>query len=258
MAITVNNLTLSIAKKLVCRDLNVTFKEGQFWAILGVNGVGKSTLLHQLINVESQLSNNIVINDIRLTDYKKKQKAIAKLIGVVLQEYEYHFPCSVLEAALIGRHPHMSNWQWESDEDVLLAEDALNTTDLLSLKERLIDTLSGGEKRRLNLATVLTQNPTYFLLDEPTNHLDIKSQITILDLLKTKFLTEQKTGIMVIHDANLAYQYCDHVLLMYGNGDWAAGKTQDLMTVDNLAKVYDCPFQLIKNSSRSVFVPDQG
>ena len=265
MSIVVDNLSLEIVGKKICENLNVEFKAGEFWAILGVNGVGKSTFLHHLIDSNGVQSKNICIDDIMLSDYKHNRKLLAKKTGILLQEYEYNFPCTVLEAALIGRHPHMSNWQWESDTDIRIAEAALMMTDLLSLKKRSINTLSGGEKRRLNLATLMVQDPDYFLLDEPTNHLDFKSQITILNLLKSKFshdsscktLTKKQTGIMVIHDANLAYKYCDNVLLLYGNGKWASGKAHDLITADNLSHVYDCPFQEISNKNTSVFIPDQ-
>lgn len=255
MAIVVNNLTLEIGDKTVCRDLNIEFKAGQFWGVLGINGVGKSTLLHQLIDVKGAHSQHIYIDNVSLTDYKTNQKSLAKKTGLLLQEYEYNFPCTVLEAALIGRHPHMSNWQWESENDIAIAEAALKTTALYALKNRNISTLSGGEKRRLNLATVLTQDPQYFLLDEPTNHLDLKSQVRILSLLKNKLSAEQKTGIMVIHDANLAYQYCDNILLLFGDGDWLSGKTEDILTAANLSKVYNCDFQVLHNDKTCVFLP---
>ena len=255
MSIVVNKLSLEIAKKSVCHDLNVEFKAGEFWAILGVNGVGKSTLLHRLIDTNDVNGNEISIDDTPLSEYKHDRKGLAKKTGLLLQEYEYNFPCTVLEAALIGRHPHMSNWQWESNDDIRIAEDALNLTNLLSLKNRNISTLSGGEKRRLNLATVLTQNPDYYLLDEPTNHLDLKSQITILNLLKSKFTNENKTGIMVLHDANLAYKYCNKVLMLFGDGKWLAGKTEDLISVDNLSMVYGCNFHEMNDESNTFYAP---
>ena len=255
MSIVVENLTLEISDKTICQNLNIEFMKGEFWGVLGVNGVGKSTLLHHLIQPSSSHSDNIKIDNINLIDYKSNLKSLAKITGLLLQEYEYNFPCTVLEAALIGRHPHMSNWQWETKKDIDIAESALSITDLLSLKDRNISTLSGGEKRRLNIATLLTQNPHYYLLDEPTNHLDLKSQINILNILKNKFSQENKTGIMVIHDANLAYQYCDNILLLYGNGDWEAGKTKDLITTTNLSRVYDCQFQVMHNDATSVFIP---
>jgi len=254
MSIVVNNLSLSIANKQICSNLNIEFSAGEFWAILGVNGVGKSTLLRQLINCET--SHNIQIDDQPLNEYRLHRKLLAQKTGLLLQEYEYNFPCSVLEAALIGRHPHMTNWQWETENDLKIANNSLQQTELDELKERNLNTLSGGEKRRLNIATLLTQDPDYFLLDEPTNHLDLKSQIKILRLLKNKFTRENKTGVMVIHDANLAYQYCDKTLLLFGDGQWAAGDTKDMITTTNLNRIYDCTFQIINHDNTSFFMPD--
>ncbi len=256
MSILVDDLCLSIGEKLICEDLNIEFSAGEFWGILGVNGVGKSTLLHHLINCES--TDNISIDGIALSDYKQKRKLLAKKTGILLQEYEYNFSCTVMETALIGRHPHMANWQWESDNDITIATQALTTTGLIDFKDRNIDSLSGGEKRRLNIATLLTQDPDYYFLDEPTNHLDLKSQMTVLTMLRNKFSNNDKTGIMVIHDANLAYQYCDNILLLYGNGKWKAGKTHEMINTKNLAEVYDCQFHCIEHQSTQYFIPSQG
>ena len=255
MSITVNKLSLDIGGKSVCKNLNIEFSPGEFWAVLGINGVGKSTFVHQLIDINSINANCISIDDTPLSDYKHSRKKLARKTGIMLQEYEYNFPCSVIEAALIGRHPHLKNWEWESSKDLQIAEYALRQTNLLELKDRQVSTLSGGEKRRLNFATILTQDPQYYLLDEPTNHLDLNSQIKILDFYKNKIVQERKTGIMVIHDANLAYKYCDHVLLLYGNGEWAAGKTTELITIENLNRLYGCSFQILSNENTSVFIP---
>jgi len=257
MSIQVNNLSLSIAEKTICKNLNIEFREGEFWAILGVNGVGKSTFLHRLINCQIAEDNIISIDDLDLHQYKHKRKSLAQKVGLLLQEYEYNFPCTVMEAALIGRHPFMSNWQWEDNEDIKIATQALNTTDLSALEHRDINSLSGGEKRRLNIATLLTQNPNYFLLDEPTNHLDLKSQISILEMLKNKFKQENKCGIMVIHDANLANQFCDKALLLYGDGEWQSGDSKDLINVDNLKRLYGCEFQSLNNNDTQYFIPLQ-
>jgi len=255
MTIKVSDLSLSIGGKSVCQNLNIEFKPGEFWGILGINGVGKSTFLHHLIDISSANANSISIDDTPLADYIHHRKKLARKTGLMLQEYEYNFPCSVLEAALIGRHPHMSNWKWESADDLQIAELALKETNLLQLKNRQVSTLSGGEKRRLNFATILTQDPQYYLLDEPTNHLDLHSQVTILDFFKDKIIQENKSGIMVIHDANLAYKYCDKVFLLYGDGQWAAGKTSDLITIENLNRLFGCSFQILSNENTSVFVP---
>ncbi len=255
MSIDVRHLSLAIGETHICSDLNISFKPGEFWGILGVNGVGKSTLLHTLINIDTAHTTQISIDNVLLSEYKNQRKKLAIKTGLLLQEYEYNFPCSVLEAALIGRHPHLSNWQWESDIDINLASQALAQTNLMHLKDRNIISLSGGEKRRLNIATLLTQNPDYYLLDEPTNHLDLKAQIQVLKMLKHIFSSTQKTGIMVLHDPNLAYQYCDNILLLFGNGKWASGKTHEMITVKNLSQVYDCEFEAIHNNHNQYFIP---
>jgi len=254
MAFQINQFTLQINNTLICKDLNITIKPGEFWAVLGVNGVGKSTLLHHLINVDNASPDEIIIDDKSLANYKHHRKLLAQKTGILLQEYEYNFPCTVLDAALIGRHPYLSEWQWESNEDLNITENALKKTDLVHLKDRLTNTLSGGEKRRLNLATLLTQDPDYLLLDEPTNHLDLSAQIKILSFIREHIQNNDKAGFMVIHDANLANRYCDNVLLLYGKGEWASGSTKKMINISNLERLYNCPIQSLSNDNQSVFI----
>ena len=259
MSLKIKNLNLSIASKPICKQLDICFNPGEFWGIMGVNGAGKTTLLQTIIglpNHSTQLDKNsaiITLNGQNLYDYKRIE--LAQKIGLMLQEYEYNFPSTVLEATLIGRHPFIYSWQWENEDDKALANEALNAVGMASFSERSVNTLSGGEKRRLNLATLLTQNPDYYLLDEPVNHLDIKAQLEILSLLKNKFEQKKQCGIMVIHDPNLAYRYCDHMLLLYDNGQWISGKTADILTQDNLSRLYNCPIRQLNDEQHTLFVP---
>lgn len=255
MALEVFDLNLSIAGKNICSDLNVKFKPGEFWGIMGINGVGKTTLLQTLIALRSANAGTIKLNQAPIEHYKRL--TLARHLGIMLQEYEYSFPCTVLEAALIGRHPFIQSWQWEDTQDHEIALLALKEVGLDVSHDRSITTLSGGEKRRLNLATLLTQNPDYYLLDEPVNHLDIKAQLEILTLLKKRFSHGAQSGIMVIHDPNLAYRYCDHMLLLLGDGQWLSGKTEDILTTDNLQKLYDCPIHQIKDNNHTLYIPIQ-
>ena len=255
MSLTIKNLTLSIADKTLCRQLNVTLNPGEFWGIMGINGVGKTTLLHTLNGLRDAKSGTILLDGKNIIDYKHLE--LAQRTGMMLQEYEYNFPSTVLEAALIGRHPFLGNWQWEDSKDKQLALEALKKVSLQDFSERAINTLSGGEKRRVNLATLLTQNPDYYLLDEPVNHLDIKSQLDILSLLKKQFEQHHQCGVMVIHDPNLAFRFCDHVLLLFENGQWLAGKTADIITTDNLSELYGCPVHQVSDQQHTLFIPLQ-
>ncbi|MCP3852248.1 MAG: ABC transporter ATP-binding protein [Gammaproteobacteria bacterium] len=259
MSLKVQDLSLQIANKKICDKLNINFKKGEFWGIMGINGVGKTTLLQTFIglsNTHQALTINnglITLDDINIHDYKRL--TMAQKMGMMLQEYEYNFPATVLEATLIGRHPFINNWQWENEQDKILASEALNKVGMKSFYQRSVSTLSGGEKRRLNLATLMTQNPDYYLLDEPVNHLDIKAQLEILTLLENKFQKKQQCGIMIIHDPNLAYRYCSHMLLLFDDGHWLSGKTKAILTKENLSHLYHCPVHQLSDDQHTLFVP---
>ena len=248
----------SMTEKVICKNLNITFKPGEFWGIMGVNGAGKTTLLQSLIALHEMTHCNKKNGSIRLdnkdiNDYKRLE--LAQKTGMMLQEYEYNFPSTVLEAALIGRHPFLNHWQIENTYDEQLALHALKKAGLENFSQRSLTTLSGGEKRRVNLATLLTQNPDYYLLDEPVNHLDVRAQLDILSLLRTQFHQTKQCGIMVIHDPNLAYRFCDHILLLLDNGQWLAGDTKKILNKDNLSRLYHCPFQQMSNNNDTFFSP---
>ena len=255
MSLKSSNLSLSIAGKTICKQLNISFNPGEFWGVMGINGVGKTTLLQTLIGLRNADDGVITLDNKNINDYKRKE--LAQSMGMMLQEYEYNFPSTVLEATLIGRHPFINNWQWENSNDQQLASDALKKTGLHSFSERSVNTLSGGEKRRLNLATLLTQNPDYSLLDEPVNHLDIKAQLEILSLLKENISQDKQCGIMVIHDPNLAYRYCDHILLLFSDGQWLSGATKDILNKENLSRLYNCPIHQVNDAQHTLFIPLQ-
>ena len=107
----------------------------------------------------------------------------------------------------------------------------------------------------MNLATLLTQNPKYYLLDEPVNHLDVKAQIDVLSLLKKQFHSTGHSGIMVIHDPNLAWRFCDQLLLLFNNGECLKGNTHSILNQKNLSRLYDCPIQEISHGNDTFFSP---
>ena len=167
---------------------------------------------------------------------------------------EEAFPGSVLETVLTGRHPHLELWQWESEQDRQLARDALTRVDLDGFEQRNLLSLSGGERRRLYIATLLVQQPQLYLLDEPANHLDLRHQHQILGHLQQLAHEDQKSVIMVLHDPNLAVRYCDHVLLMHEDGTVEGGTSESLMTEERLGRLYGYPIRKIENDQGSFFI----
>lgn len=237
------HLAVQIATQTICRNLNITLQSGQCWAILGINGAGKTTLLHTLAGLRPALSGEILVNQQTMAHYSRRQ--LAQQLGVLFQETQDPFPSTVLETTLIGRHPYTKSWQWESAEDYKIAIQSLTQVGLHTLAKRQINTLSGGERQRLAVANLLTQAPRVFLLDEPTNHLDLQYQHQILKLFKRYADEKGCTVVMILHDINLAAAYCDHAMLLFANEEPMCGACSDLLTENNLSRLYHYPIQKI-------------
>jgi len=247
-----NELSVSISTTRVCKHLTLSINAGENWAILGMNGSGKTTLLHTLAGLLPAQSGDIFLKQISLNDLTRRD--IAQQLGLLMQHQEDHFPGTVLETALIGRHPHLKSWQWESDEDKQIAQDALTLVGLDDFSHRSILTLSGGERQRVALATLLVQQTTIRLLDEPVNHLDIHQQHEVMKILTNDNL--DKANIFVLHDVNLATRYCDHTLLLFGNGETKQGLCSEVLSEENLTKLYQHPIQEISHKEQRWFIAE--
>jgi len=247
------NLNVFINNKTVCENLNLRINPGENWGIIGLNGIGKTTLLHTLAGLREPKSGKILFKGQNIATEPRRR--IAQNIGILLQNDTQSFPSTVLETALIGRHPFLRAWQWETKEDIELAHRALTQVDLGNMESRMTNTLSGGENRRLNLATLLTQNPNLFLLDEPTNHLDLHHQINILNMLCQKIEIEKQSSIMILHDMNLIQRYCDYTLLLFGSGETLTGPTEQVLTTETLSRLFKHPTIKIDSSNGPVFLP---
>lgn len=244
-------LSVQIGAVRVVDDLNWSLSRGEFWGLLGPNGVGKTTLLKTLAGVFKPVQGRVQLAGQPLDALPRRQ--IARRLGMLTQHTSYAFEASCEETALIGRHPHLQAWQSESSADRALARAALADLSLDALAERSCMDLSGGESRRLALATLLVQDPELFLLDEPTNHLDPANQVTILDVLSRRVRQQRKGAIMALHEVNLATCYCSHVLMLFGNGEWAAGPTARLLSAEQLSRLYRCRMRLVDDGQQKVF-----
>lgn len=248
----IQDLRIDVPGRGRASPLNIGFERGQVWGVLGPNGAGKSTLLHTLAGLRAPMAGGVLLNGSRLQSMRRKH--VAQHIGMVFQERHDEFPATVLESVLIGRHPFLKPWQWESDQDMQLARAAMQVLDLSSLAMRQVNTLSGGEKQRVSIATVLAQNPAIWLADEPTNHLDLHHQVAVLQLLKLQ--AEQGASvIMSLHDINLAARWCDRILLLYPNGDACWGERDSMLVPETLEKLYGQKLAVTNLAGARVFVP---
>lgn len=253
MRLTAEQLTVSIGGRSVCRDLSVAIEAGSRWAILGINGVGKTTLLTTLAGLRPPQSGQVVIDSVPLARLSARQRA--RWLGLMAQEDSFHLSdpeATVLEVALLGRLPHLDWWQAESARDIDLAGKALAAVGLADIAERRAATLSGGERRRLALAALLAQEVPLCLLDEPTSHLDMHQQIALLDLL---IGWSGRTLVMTLHDVNLATRYCSHVLLLFGDGEWCAGPVGKMLSPEVLTRLYRHPVIGLATAEGTVYLP---
>jgi iron complex transport system ATP-binding protein len=246
-------LGVEIAGIRVCSALDFTVESGQCWAILGRNGAGKTTLLHTLAGLRAPSAGSIELDRRSLSSHAPRE--LARFRGLLPQDDNDAFPATALETVLVGRHPHLGRWQWEREEDLRIARDALAAVGMEGTAQRDVRTLSGGERRRIALAALLAQQPRLFLLDEPSSHLDLTHQVALLDRLTTLVRNEHKAVIMALHDVNLAARCCDHVLLLDGDAA-VAGLTRELLTAARLSELYRVPLHRLAGPRGDVFALD--
>ena len=248
-----NSLKVTIGDTRVCQDLDLRIEAGDRWCILGRNGTGKTTLLHTLAGLRQTTAGDIKLDGKSLLELPGKTRS--RHIGILLQDHHDTFPASVLETVLAGRHPWLGSFQWEGVNDYRTARAALRSVGLEGVEARNVATLSGGERRRLGIATLMTQDPEILLLDEPTSHLDIHYQILTLDILKRQSTDAGKSLLLVLHDLNLALRYCNRFLLLFGDGQSVLGHAQEVITQASLDRLYQHPLQSLQGPDGPVWLP---
>ncbi len=216
--------------------------ERELVAILGPNASGKSTLLSLLAGLAKPLSGRIEIDDTEVS--KLDLRTRAQKIALVQQESELLFPLRVWEYVLQGRYPYGRRLRFESDEDCLLAGNALAQVGADALRDRWMDQLSGGEKQRVILARALAQRPSLLLLDEPTQHLDIGGKVELLRRLRKLADDNRYTVLVVTHELNLASEFSDRIVLLSKGKCLRVGTPAEVYERDVLAEVFDAPLEV--------------
>ena len=249
--LTVRSLSIVAGARVLVHDLSLGLRRGEFLAILGRNGSGKTLTLHALAGLNAAHGGHVLLDGEPLAAMPRRR--IARRLGLLLQDREESLALSALESALIGRHPHLKFWQREGAQDLAIARAALKRVGLADFAGRSVTTLSGGEQRRAAMASLLTQQPQIYLLDEPTNHLDPHHQIEVLEVFR-ELCREGASVIATLHDPTLAERYADRALLLYGDGRYRLGPVAEVLTAEELSALYLTPICAIGAPPRRAFI----
>ena len=233
-------LGVTVAGREICRDVSVRLQPGERLVVLGANGAGKTTLLHTLAGLREARRGEVRVRDRALAQWSEAE--LARVRGVLPQRQPDWFSATVMETALVGRHPHLGRWAWESAEAARIATEALARLGLGHMAGRNILSLSGGERQRLAIASLLAQQPALYLLDEPLSHLDLHYQVAVLEHFSA--LARDGAGVvMVLHDLNLAARFADQVVLLDGRGGVVAGLAEAVLQADVLSDAFGHPLR---------------
>lgn len=254
-----SNIYYYIRGKEILKDINISLRPGAFTAIVGPNGAGKSTLLKTLAYENNHFQGNVTVNGKRLNSYNAR--ALSLVRAVLPQHSQVQFSFTVEQIILLGRHPHRTT----NSENLDVVEEVMNLTNTFQFRDRSYQTLSGGEKQRVQLARVLAQvweetvYPRYILLDEPTSSLDIAQQQLIFSL--ARHACTRNIGVMaIVHDLNQAVQFADQLYFMRDGSITASGDAQKVFTKSNIEEAFCCRVNLYHDPCNNCpyIVPDRG
>ena len=248
-------VTVSVPGRRLVDDLELALDRGELIAVLGQNGSGKSLTLQTLAGLRRPGHGQVLLGGHDILASRRQD--VARQLALLPQVSDDIFPATVMDTALIGRHPHIGRLGWESADDYAIATQALQTMGIDDLAGRDILTLSGGERRRLALAQVLAQAPVVYLLDEPTNHLDPQHQLDTMRIFRAA--ADRGAGVIAtLHDVNLAVRFADRCLLLHGDGRWALGPAASVLNEDDLSDLFATPMEAISWRSHRLFVAGDG
>lgn len=229
----------------ILKDVSFKVKEGEFLGIIGPNGSGKSTLLRAASGCLKPAFGSVLYKGSNLYDIPHHQ--IAKDFAFVAQDTVFSFSFTAWEVVLMGRIPYLARMQQETSRDFQIARESMQLTDTLQFLNRQVNELSAGERQMTIIAKALAQDPKVLFLDEPTSHLDIGHQVQILNLLNELNRKKNITVIIVLHDLNLASEFCDRVLLVNNGSIFKAGSPEEVLTYQNIEEVYKTLVLVNKN-----------
>lgn len=237
MMIEIRGLICGYGSQFSLRNINLKVERGEILGIIGPNGSGKTTLLRAMSRVLKPKTGMILFEEKDI--WQMGFKELSTKMAVVSQSIDVG-DIAVEEFVLLGRTPYFSSFQFlETKMDLDIAEKAMRLTGIFALKDRPMTKMSGGERQLAVIARALAQEPKVLLLDEPTTHLDIAHQVVVLDIIKRLNRKLGITIIVVLHDLNLASEYCERIVLINDGRVYKIGKPEEVLTYQTIEEVYN-------------------
>ncbi len=235
----------------VLRDVSFDIEPGKFLAILGNNGVGKSTLLKCFNHILKPNAGEVLLDGKNLLSLRTRE--VAKQVAFVSQSVP-NTQMTVHDVVMLGRRPYMKWGFTEADHHIV--HDAMHRLDVEDMRGRFLNQLSGGEKQKVMLARALAQQPKVLLLDEPTSALDIQNQYGVLKMVRDICHKDNIIAAVVIHDLNLALQFCDRFLLLKDGQVYRHGDRGILDSVA-LQEVYGVDAKVVEIEGRHIVLVEE-
>ena len=251
--INIEKLNYSYGRKEVLKELSLDIDENKLTGIIGPNGCGKSTLAKNIIKyINGKFESfKIMDTDIRELSHKK----IAQLISYIPQKSTIISNISVFDYVLLGRFPLLKNsWDNYSEKDYKIVENNINLLNIRELKDRNIETLSGGELQKALLARALAQEAKILLLDEPTSALDLNNAVEFMKILKNISIQKEISVIIIIHDLNLASLFCDSLIILKDGKFVEKGSPKEVINEKNIKSIYNLDCKVCYNENDKPYI----
>jgi len=251
--INIEKLNYSYGKKEVLKELSLDIDENKLTGIIGPNGCGKSTLAKNIIKYINGKFESFKIMDIDIRELSHKK--IAQLISYIPQKSTIISNISVFDYVLLGRFPLLKNsWDNYSEKDYKIVENNISLLNIEELRDRNVETLSGGELQKALLARALAQEAKILLLDEPTSALDLNNAVEFMKILKNISIKKEMSVIIIIHDLNLASLFCDSLIILKDGKFIEKGSPKEVINEENIKSVYNLECKVCYNENDKPYI----
>lgn len=247
-----SNITVELDQRLILDGVDLELRRGECVGLIGPNGAGKTTLLRVLARLQPTLRGDVQFEGAPLHAMPARQ--LARRVAYLEQGAPAHWPLRVETVVALGRLPHLSWWQKPATADLDAIERAMTLAEVDYLRERIVTTLSGGERLRVMLARVFAAQPELILADEPVAALDPYHQLHVMELLREH---AQRGGavIAVLHDLNLAARFCDRLILLSCGQTICVGTAREVLDAEHLRTVYGVEARVLEADGEYAVVP---